>query len=340
MDCRTAALGGHADLCNACGHVQVHYNSCRDRHCPKCQTLTKERWLEKRKAELLPVPYFHVVFTLPHEINPLTAYHAKMVYDMLFRSASDTLKQFAKDRLKEEIGFMAILHTWDQKLNRHVHIHCIVPAVGLNRKRYLFPVKALSQVFRGKFMEDLKAGFKKGRLSCSGEKDMFTSLLSKKWVVYAKPPFRKPEDVVEYLGRYTHRVAISNHRIISLENGKVTFGYRNRKAGTKETLSLDAVEFIRRFMQHILPSGFMKIRSYGFLANRYKKQKIGHLREKLGLNPAVPEKAQKTIPEMMLDLTGKDITLCPVCGKGTLVPIAEFPNTRKTDKQRTAFAFG
>lgn len=340
MDCRTAALGGHAGLCNACGHVQVHYNSCRDRHCPKCQTLTKERWLEKRKAELLPVHYFHVVFTLPHEINPLAAYHAKTVYDMLFRSASDTLKQFAKDRLKEEIGFMAILHTWDQKLNRHIHIHCIVPAVCLNKKRYLFPVKALSLVFRGKFMEDLKKSFRQGLLTSDGQMELIKSLWAKKWVVYAKPPFQKPEDVLEYLGRYTHRVAISNNRIISLKDGKVTIAYRNRKAGTNETLSLDAVEFIRRFMQHILPSGFMKIRSYGFLANRYKKQKIGQLREKLGLNPVVPEKAPRTIPEMMMDLTGKDITLCPVCGKGTLVPMAEFPNTRKTGKHRTAFAFG
>ncbi|MCG2751008.1 MAG: transposase, partial [Desulfobacteraceae bacterium] len=166
---------------------------------------------------------------------------------------------------------MAILHTWDQRLNRHLHIHCIVPSVSLNKKRYLFPVKALSPVFRGKFMSELKASF-------PDEKELFKALWAKNWVVYAKPPFQKPEDVLEYLGRYTHRVAISNHRIISLKDGKVTIGYRNRKAGTKETLCLDAVEFIRRFMQHILPSGFMMIRSYGFLANRYKKQKIGQLR--------------------------------------------------------------
>jgi hypothetical protein len=261
----------------------VFYNSCRDRHCPKCQTLTKERWLENRKAELLPVPYFHVVFTLPHEINPLGAFHARIVYDMLFRSVSDTLKQFAKDRLKEELGFMSILHKWDQKLNRHLHIHCIVPGISVSKKGFLFPVKALSRVFRGKFMNDLKAGFRQGLLTSTGEKELVRNLWSKNWVVYAKPPFRKPEDVLEYLGRYTHRVAIANNRIISLKDGKVTIGFRNRKTGIKETLCLDAVEFIRRFMQHILPSRFMKIRHYGFLANRYKTEKIGQLRMKLGL---------------------------------------------------------
>jgi ASC-1-like (ASCH) protein len=212
--------------------------------------------------------------------------------------------------------------------------------VSVSKKRFLFPVKALSRVFRGKFMDDLKTGFRQGLLSSAGEKELVRNLWSKNWVVYAKPPFRKPEDVLEYLGRYTHRVALSNNRIISLKDGKVTIELRNRKTGTRETVHLDAVEFIRRFMQHILPSGFMKIRHYGFLANRYKKEKVADLRQKLGLTPGLPKKPQKTIPEMMMDLTGKDITLCPVCSKETLVPMAELPNIRKIQKAQTTFAFG
>ena len=342
--CRTSALGGHVKLCNACGHVQIQYHSCRDRHCPKCQTLTKERWLEARKAELLPVQYFHVVFTLPHDINSLALSNKKTVYSILFKSVSDTLKQFAKDPKQkideEEIGFIAILHTWDQKLNCHLHLHCIIPAVSILNKGYLFPVKALSLVFRGKFMEYLKTECNNGMLSINDKKELFKKLWSNKWVVYAKPPFRHPEDIVEYLGRYTHRVAISNNRITAMKDGKVKFLYRNRKIGLTESLCLDAVEFIRRFMLHVLPSGFMKIRYYGFLANRNKREKVGHLRQKMGLSPQIPEKAEKPVREMMLELTGNDINLCPVCKKGTLAQIARICKTRQTEKHIVAFALG
>ena len=345
MACRTLALGGHVEICNECGHVQVRYHSCRNRHCPKCQTLTKERWLDTRKTELLPVKYFHVVFTLPHDINRLALCNKSAVYGILFRSVSETLKQFAKDpkrQLNGEMGFISILHTWDQKLNCHIHIHCMVPATALlpdhsgltfAGRKYLFPVKALSLVFRGKFMEHLTDLYKKGELVFpgntkplaipSGFKRLTNRMWSKKWVVYAKPPFKGPEDVLAYIARYTHRVAISNDRIISLENGAVTFSYRNRKIGKKERLTVDAVEFIRRFMAHLLPSGFMKIRHYGFLANRNKKQKIAIIRGFLGLLPELPEKHTRTISEMMLDLTGRDITQCPACKTGRLFHVAE-----------------
>ena len=340
--CRTAALGGHVHLCNGCGHVQVQYHSCRDRHCPKCQTLTKERWLEARKAEMLPVHYFHVVFTLPHAINHLALRNKKNVYSILFKSVSDTLKKFGQDpkqKMGEEIGFVSILHTWDQKLNYHLHVHCIVPAVSNPERNYLFPVKALSEVFRGKFMECLKREFEGGRLSVTDKEALFEKLWSNKWVVYAKPPFKNPEDIVEYLGRYTHRVAISNNRITGMRDGKVTFSYRNRKIGRKETLCLDTVEFIRRFMCHVLPSGFMKIRHYGFLANRNKKEKIGQLRIKLGLSPQLPEIVKKPVREMMLELTGNDIDLCPVCN-GPLIQIAAIGKSRQTEKHTKASTYG
>ena len=340
MACRTQALGGRVSLCNGCGHVEVRYHSCRNRHCPKCQTLTKERWLDARRAELLPVKYFHLVFTLPHDINFLALSNKKAVFGMLFHSVSRTLKLFAKDpkhKLGGEMGFVAILHTWDQKLSCHIHLHCMVPAIALladqsgrvsGNQKYLFPVKALSLVFRGKFMEQLLRAFGNGKLTVPSTsqtefKALIARLWSKNWVVYAKPPFKGPESVLEYIGRYTHRVALSNDRIVSLKDGEVTFAFRNRKSGKKESLKLEAVEFIRRFMLHILPSGFMKIRHYGFLANRAKKEKLGCLRMFLGLSHEPPERTVRSIGEMMLELCGKDITRCPACNKGILMHVAQ-----------------
>lgn len=348
LNCRTEALGGHIEMCNECGFVHHAYHSCRNRHCPKCQTLTKEKWLEARKTELLPIKYFHAVFTLPHEINPIALYNKYLIYSLLFKAATRTLKQFGKNpkhNLEGDIGITTILHTWDQKLNHHIHIHCLVPGGALSfdktewkftKGNFLFPVKALSSVFRGKFMDYLKRLFEEGKLefpgsitqSCTkqGFKQLTKTLWAKKWVVYAKPPFEGPEQVLEYIGRYTHRIAISNDRIKSLKDGQVTFSYKNRKAKKKEFLKPDALEFIRRFLLHVLPPGFMRIRHYGILANRYKKKNLSICREILGLNPELPEVEEKSIQDMMRELTGKDITQCPKCKKGKMVVVAEIPD--------------
>lgn len=348
LNCRTEALGGQIEMCNECGFVHHTYHSCGNRHCPKCQTLTKEKWLTARKAELLPVKYFHVVFTLPHEINPIALCNKHLIYTLLFKAATRTLKQFGKDpkhKLEGDIGITTILHTWDQKLNHHIHNHCVVPggALSFDKKewnptkgKYLFPVVALSLVFRGKFMEYLKRAFEEEKFAFPGSikpfgtkqgfKQLTKTLWSKNWVVYAKPPFKGPEKVLEYIGRYTHRIAISNDRIKSLKNGQVTFSYNNRKLKKKEYLKLDAVEFIRRFLLHVVPSGFMRIRHYGILANRYKKKNLSICREILGLHPELPEREDKSIREMMLELIGKDITQCPECKKGKMVVVAEIPD--------------
>ncbi len=348
LNCRTEALGGQIEMCNECGFVHHAYHSCRNRHCPKCQTLTKEKWLEARKTELLPVQYFHVVFTLPHEINPIALCNKHLIYSLLFKAATRTLKQFGKSpehKLEGDIGITTILHTWDQKLNHHIHNHCLVPggALSFDKKKwnatkndYLFPVKALSPVFRGKFMDYLKRSFEDGKLNFPGSikplgtecgfKQLTDTLWSKKWVVYAKPPFKGPEQVLEYIGRYTHRIAISNDRIKSLKDGQVVFSYNNRKAKKKELIKLDSVEFIRRFLLHVLPCGFMRIRHYGILANRYKKRNLSICREILGLHPELPEVEEKSIQEMMFKLTGEDISLCPACKKGKMIVVAEFPD--------------
>jgi len=288
--CRTAALGGHLDECTRCGHRAISYNSCRNRHCPKCQTAARERWIAARQRELLPTRYVHVVFTLPRELAPLVLQNKKVIYDLLFRASADTLLEVARDpkHLGAEIGFFSVLHTWNQKLGLHPHVHCVVPAGGLSpdrrrwiKPRYAFflPVMVLSRVFRGKFVAALKRAFREERLRFQGsltplaQPKTFAAwlrpLFRKDWVVYSKRPFGGSEYVLQYLGRYTHRVAISNHRLISFADGKVTFRWRDSAHHNEQkllTLSLD--EFLRRFLLHLLPKRFVRIRNFGFLANR------------------------------------------------------------------------
>ena len=346
--CRTSSLGGHIEQCDSCGFERNAYNSCRNRHCPKCQALTKARWLEARKAELLPVVYFHNVFTLPHEINPIALCNKKVIFDILFKSVSETLLQFGrnpKNGLGGKLGFIAILHTWDQTLMDHFHLHCVIPSGCLSlddsqwiagRENFLFRVELLSGVFQGKFIHYLEKAFEKGKLifpgktqplgTSKGFRDLKNQLWAKNWVVYSKPPFAGPEQVLDYLGRYTHRVAISNHRIVDVKNGKVTFQYRNRKDNnTLKLMTLEADEFIRRFLLHIVPDGFMRIRHFGFLANRWKKQNLSRCRELLGLSPQLPEPSKKSNQELMLELTGIDVNKCPCCKKVTMRIISELP---------------
>lgn len=341
--CRTAYLGGHVEKCDSCGHERHAYNSCRNRHCPKCQTLTKVTWLQDRKSELLPTGYFHAVFTLPHELNHIALCNQKIVFDILFRAVSETLLEFGRNNLVGKLGFLAILHTWDQTLLDHIHLHCVIAGGALSfdktawisaGENYLFSVKALSKVFRGRFLDYLKRMFTSGELIFAGktspladEKEFlqFIKMLKQKdWVVYCKKPFAGPEKVLDYIGRYTHRVALSNNRIINVEDGRVTFTYRDRKnADMRKTMTLKAEEFIRRFLLHVLPQGFVRIRHFGFLANRYKKVNIQKCRELID-NTQQPLKCpEKTTQELMLQLTGVDISVCPCCKKGTLRIIRE-----------------
>jgi hypothetical protein len=341
--CRTAEIGGHVDECDECGHVRVSYNSCRNRHCPKCQTLTKERWLEKRKEDLLPVGYFHVVFTIPQELNYITLTNQKEMYSILFKSVSETLLELSSDikYLGAEIGFMSILHTWGQNLMNHPHIHCIVPSGGLtldgnrwinSKKDFFIPVKVLSRKFRGKFLFYLKKAYYSNNLKYTNgveeltEKHIFQRLIDnlykKEWIVYCRPPFGSAEYVLEYLGRYTHRVAISNHRIVNLENGYVTFKWRDYKEHNKEkfmTLTVD--EFIRRFFMHVLPRKFVKIRHYGILSNRNRLTKLKKCKELIGVVQSKGENSDVKLSaaELLLKLTGIDINICSCCGKGKMV---------------------
>jgi hypothetical protein len=344
--CRTAALGGHLEQCTDCGFPRPVYNSCRNRHCPKCQSLAKARWLKAREEELLPVPYFHVVFTLPHELNPVALRNKPAVYDILFRAVSQTLLQFGADPdrgLGGTLGITAILHTWDQTLRDHIHLHCAIPGGALSQDRhswvsarpdFLFPVKALAKVFRGKFLDFLAQAFHDGELAFSGrtadlaDESAFRALLdrlyAKNWVVYSKRAFAGPRAVLDYFGRYTHRVAISNHRILAVANGVVTFSYRDRRdADKRKVMSLAANEFIRRFLLHAVPTSFMRIRHFGFLANRRKKIFLSRCRELLGLSPDIQRVDPMATKELVLELTGKDLRLCPRCGKGRMRVVGE-----------------
>jgi hypothetical protein len=347
MECRTPYLGGHLHRCGTCREEIPLYNSCRNRHCPKCQSMTKAKWLEARNADLLPVTYVHSVFTLPHEINPVALCNKRIIYDMLFRAVSDTLLTFGrnpKNRLEGKIGFISILHTWTQKLEGHIHLHCVIPGCALSfdnqriavcKNRFLFPVRALSRVFRGKFMTLFHDAFNSGKLvfpgktQCLGTRDgirEFEKILrSKPWVVYSKKPFKGPSSVLNYIARYTHRVAISNHRIIRCENGNVVFNYRDRKSNRTSTETLPAVEFIRRFLIHVVPKKFMRIRYFGFLANRNRKENIRLCRQLLGNPVRKPVIREKTIEEMMMVLTGRDITVCPFCRNGSLRKVSILP---------------
>ena len=349
--CRTAELGGHIEQCDQCGFERIAYNSCRDRHCPKCQTLAKEQWLNDRKSELLPCGYFHFVFTLPHDLNPIILCNKKVTLHILFTAVSETLQAFAKDpqwRLEGQLGFISVLHTWSQTLMDHFHLHCLIPAGAFSsaknrwvpaRDSFLFRIDSLAKEFRKRYLHTLKTAYLKeelifpGNTAEFGEKQAFERLiqsLSKvKWIAYAKPPFAGPEQVLEYLGRYTHRVAISNNRIVSILNGKVTFTYRDRKKKETREMTVEADEFIRRFLLHILPRGFMKIRYFGFLAHKNKKKAIPILRKLINPDAKLPVQIKETIQEMMLRLTGTDITCCPKCKKGKMTLIKKLPKPNR-----------
>ena len=342
--CRTAVLGGHRDKCDNCGHLEVSYNSCRNRHCPKCQTLQKEKWIEARNEDLLPIEYFHVVFTIPSELNHLVSMNQKVLYDLLFRSASETLMELANDpkHLGAKIGVIGILHTWGQNLMDHPHVHCIVTGGGIDgerwvscRKGFFIPVRVMSALFRGKFLFHLNNHFKKGELAFPGsishlkEQGTFASfrnqLYQKKWVVYCKPPFDGAKGVLQYLGRYTHRIAISNNRIIAIRDGKVSFLWRDYANGNcQKIMTLQADEFIRRFLTHVLPTRFVRIRHFGLLANRTRKGNIALCRKILGdSKTATKEKIVKeTWQEQLFRICGIDVTTCPVCQKGKMFRMA------------------
>lgn len=327
--CRTAHLGGHVDACSDCGLTRISYNSCRNRHCPKCQNLQKEEWILSRENELLPVPYFHVVFTLPDLLNPVAIQKPALLYNLLFESAWQTLKVFGKDvkHLGAQAGMIAILHTWGQNLSLHPHLHCIVPGGGITKNgkwklarskgKFLFPVKALSRVFRAKMVSGLRKSGTELSLA------FYQSLFGKPWVVYAKRPFLGPKQVVEYLGRYTHKVALSNHRLLSHTPDQVTFSYKDyRQAGVKKQLSLTPLEFIRRFSLHILPKAFVRIRHFGFLSSKAKMRALPVLFKQLGkeYQPlSKQEKRQQAKERLSLDLLS-----CPCCQTPTMVTIAYF----------------
>jgi len=295
--------------------------------------LAKAKWLQKQTSELLPVGYFHLVFTLPHEFNRLILANKKIGLSLLFKAVSETLLEFGQSRFKGTLGVIAVLHTWDQTLKDHFHLHCLVPGGALSfdhsrwiaaRKNFLFPVTALSQVFRGKFLDLLEQACDKGKIPAANNE--IKASRQKSWVVYAKKPFGSPQTVLDYLGRYTHRVALSNDRILNVENGQVTLSYRDRKDGNrKKTILLKAHEFIRRFLLHVLPDGFVRVRHFGFLANRSKKQALAQCRKLLGLNPALPEIPKQSAHDLLRELTGIDLSRCPACKKGTMVMVAELP---------------
>jgi hypothetical protein len=332
--CRTAQLGGHLKQCTTCGFEHPSYNSCRNRHCPKCQSLAKAQWLQKQSAELLPVGYFHLVFTLPHLLNGLILAHKKILLSLLFKAVSETLLEFGRRRCGGTVGIIAVLHTWDQTLKDHFHLHCLIPAGALSldqsrwikaRKNFLFPVKALSLVFRGKFLDLLQQAGEKNKVEAITQQAI-KELRQKNWVVYAKKPFGSPQTVLDYLGRYTHRVALSNNRILAVENGQVTFSYRDRRDKDRlKSMPLDAEEFIRRFLLHVLPDGFMRIRHFGFLANRAKKRALPQCRKLLGLNPALPQVPKRSAQDLLREITGIDLSRCPSCKLGTMIVVGELP---------------
>ena len=346
--CRTAALGGHVEECDQCGHRQIAYNSCRNRHCPKCQATAAAQWMEQRQAELLPVEYHHVVFTLPAVLGSIALQNPREVYGILFRAAAETLQQIAADpkHLGAEIGFLAILHTWGQNLEHHPHVHCVVPGGGLApdgsrwiacQPGFFLPVRVLSRVFRGKFLALLGNAFEQGKLTFHGKLRVLADAgafqrrlaagAETEWVVYSKPPFGGPEQVLKYLARYTHRVAISNRRLVSLEDGEVTFHWKDyAQGGGQKTMTLKATEFIRRFLLHVLPSGFVRIRHYGFLANRVCQEKLVLCRALLGVETPPDPVAADSPVEPKADVEGQPpAKVCPCCGKGRMVIIETFP---------------
>jgi len=336
LNCRTAKMGGRVERCDTCGSLRILYHSCRNRHCPKCQHMPRERWLAKRQAEILPVNYFHVVFTLPHELNAVILNHKKLMLNGLFAAASQTLLRFGQNELGGRLGFLAVLHTWDQTLKAHFHLHCLVAGgvVADNGQRwipfkanYLFNQRALSLVFRGKFMQLIHRACQTQRLKCDPQwyQTLKHTLFAKNWVVSVRDPVKDPQQVLDYLARYTHRVAIANSRITSLQNGMVTFTAKNRKKNRTEPITISAVKFIRRFLLHSLPTGLVRIRHYGFLANRNRRANLSAVRVLLGLAPA-SHTPPASLEELMRQLTGVDITTCPCCHRGHMHLLFEIPN--------------
>jgi hypothetical protein len=356
--CRTSALGGHRDVCDSCGHERISYNSCRDRHCPKCQGTERAKWLERRLEHVLPIPYFHAVFTLPSALHALVFANKEALYAALFEAAAATLQQLARDerRLGAEIGLTAVLHTWGQKLNFHPHVHCVVTGGGLSpdgthwiaaREKYLLPVKAMSRLLRGKFLAALQELRRQRelrfptRLAALQDDSVWAAfrdrLYAAEWVVYCKPPFGGPEQVYRYLGRYTHRIAISNHRLVAVADGKVTFRYRDyADANRKKTMTVSGVEFLRRFLLHVLPRGFVRLRHYGLHASGNVSTKLAHAKRLLGVaamaessSPGEPTtaasgSASKTTAkepwwETLFRHTGVDVLVCPRCKTGRFV---------------------
>ena len=321
--CRTAALGGHVDRCSRCQHQAISYNSCRNRHCAKCQTSARDQWLAAREKELLDVPYVHVVFTIPHELSTVALANEKVIYDLLFRASAATLLEIAADmqHLGADIGFLSVLHTWGQNVLHHPHIHCVIPAGGLSldhkssvhsQSGFFLPVKVLSRVFRGKFVAGLKKAFRRGELNFSGVlkplNQVLRSLHRNDWIVYVKPPFGGPKHVLHYLAGYTHRVAISNHRLVSLEDGHVTFRWKDYAHHNKQKLmTVTSQEFLRRFLLHVLPHGFVRIRFFGFLANRSRHSLLPLCRQLLAMIPTPPA---NSVPDAAVSALWR----CPHCG--------------------------
>lgn len=357
--CRTAALGGHVEQCDSCGHQRIFYNSCRNRHCPKCQSLARAAWIEDRLAEILDCQYFHVVFTLPEEMAAIAYQNKEVVYGILFRISAQALRTIAADprHLGAEIGFFSVLHTWGQNLLHHPHVHCVVAGGGLSpdgtrwiacKPGFFLPVRVLSRLFRRCFLEELEKVFHSGQLQFFSTLETLrhplafakylAPLKTREWVVYAKPPFAGPQQVLDYVGRYTHRVAISNNRLLALENGSVTFRWKDyRHSSQSKTMALTADEFLRRFLLHVLPEGFQRIRYYGFLGNRYREEKLARCRQLLGM-AALPATSclSQDYRDRYEQLTGSSLRQCPSCGHGrmvligTLVPLDPRPRSVDT----------
>jgi hypothetical protein len=356
--CRTAALGGHVEQCDACGHQRIAYNSCANRHCPKCQSLARAVWIERRTAEILECEYFHVVFTVPEEIAAIALQNKTQVYGILFRATADTVRTIAADpqHLGAEIGFFAVLHTWGQTLLHHPHLHCVVPGGGLSpdgtrwvacRPGFFLPVRVLSRLFRRLFLQALQAAYDAGTLRFGGaleslrHRPAWTRALAAvrqtEWVVYAKRPFAGPQQVVDYVGRYTHRVAISNNRVLDADGGHVRFTYKDYRADapdSSKTMTLAATEFIRRFLLHVLPTGFHRIRYYGFLGARHRREKLARCRQLLGSSAPVRTTTDATFRTDYRDraeaLTGISLRVCPVCHQGEMILIERLWPARGT----------
>jgi Putative transposase/Transposase zinc-binding domain len=357
--CRTAALGGHIEQCDHCDHQRISYNSCRDRHCTKCQSLARAEWLEKRQSELLNVPYFHVVFTLPAPVAAIAYQNKEQVYDILFRAASETLQTIAADpkHLGAEIGFFSVLHTWGQTLTHHPHLHIVVAGGGLSpdgtrwiscRPNFFLPVEVLSRLFRRLFLQALQQAFDAGNLQFFSALEPLRTprafrrhlapLRSAEWVVYTKAPFDGPEQVLRYVARYTHRVAISNDRVLDIEDGRVSFSWKDyRDNNQRKTMTLAAQEFIRRFLMHVLPKGFQRIRHYGFLANRARGRKLGLCRELLRMPPHDPGcYLKKDYRQRYEEITGCSLMQCPICKQGEMLVIEVLPDTRPRRRKHPA----